>query len=96
MALPNILHLIFNFSDINYLGHWLELKHSNLYFPDQEDFLINVKRGELSRDEFDKVIETGTILLIVTTDYGRRVRKLPSLHGQKLTPTPEFLGMAEA
>ena len=70
-----------------------KMKHSNSYFPDQS---INVKRGELSRDEFDKVIETGTILLIVTTDYGRPVRKSPSLHGQKLTPTPEFLGMAEA
>ena len=31
-----------------------------------------------------------------TTDYGRPVRKLPSLHGQKFTPTPKFLGTSEA
>ena len=31
-----------------------------------------------------------------TTDYGRRVRKSPSLHGQKSTPNPKFLDMAEA
>ena len=31
-----------------------------------------------------------------TTDYGRPVRKSPSLHGRKSTPTPSFLGMAEA
>ena len=30
------------------------------------------------------------------TDYGHLVRKSPSLHGQKSTPTPKFLGMAEA
>ena len=30
------------------------------------------------------------------TDYGRPVRKLPSLHGRKLTPTPKLLGTAEA
>ena len=35
-------------------------------------------------------------LLDFTTDYGRPVRKLPSLHGQKSTPTPKFLGTAEA
>ena len=29
-------------------------------------------------------------------DYGRLVRLLPSLHGRKSTPTPKFLGMAEA
>jgi hypothetical protein len=31
-----------------------------------------------------------------TTDYGRPVKKLPSLHGRKSTPTPKFLGTAEA
>ena len=31
-----------------------------------------------------------------STDYGRPVRKSPSLQGQKSTPTPKFLGMAEA
>ena len=29
---------------------------------------------------------------ITTMDYGRPVRKLPSLHGRKSTPTPKFLG----
>ena len=31
-----------------------------------------------------------------TTDYGRPERKQPSLHGRKFTPTPKFLGTAEA
>ena len=30
------------------------------------------------------------------TDYGRPVRKSPSLHGRKFTPTPKFLGTAKA
>ena len=30
------------------------------------------------------------------TDYGRPERKKPSLHGRKFTPTPKFLGTAEA
>ena len=30
------------------------------------------------------------------TDYGREVRKLPLLHSRKSTPTPKFLGTAEA
>ena len=29
-------------------------------------------------------------------NYGGPVKKLPSLHGQKSTPTPKFLGTAEA
>ena len=33
---------------------------------------------------------------IQLTDYGRLVRKSPALHGQKSTPTPKFLGTAEA
>ena len=32
----------------------------------------------------------------VATDYGFPVRKLLSLHGRKSTPTPKFLGTAEA
>ena len=57
------LHFLFNFSD-NYLGHWL-------YLVETFKFVLSwskgfpVKRGELSRDEFNKVIETGIILLIV-------------------------------
>ena len=31
-----------------------------------------------------------------TTDYGRPVRKWPSLHSRKSIPTPRFLGTAEA
>ena len=30
------------------------------------------------------------------TNYGRPVRKSPSLHGRKSTPTPKILGTAEA
>ena len=30
------------------------------------------------------------------TDYGRPVRKSPSLHGRKSNPNPKFLGTAEA
>ena len=30
------------------------------------------------------------------TDYGRLVKKSPSLNGRKSTPTPKFLGTAEA
>ena len=30
------------------------------------------------------------------TDYGRPVKKLPSLHGWKTNPNPKFLGTAEA
>jgi hypothetical protein len=30
------------------------------------------------------------------TDCGRPVRKSPSLHGRKSTPTPKYLGTAEA
>ena len=33
---------------------------------------------------------------ICITDYGRPVRKSPSLHGRKSTPTPKFLSTAEA
>ena len=29
-----------------------------------------------------------------TTDYGRLVRKSPSLHGRKSNPNPKFLGTA--
>ena len=36
------------------------------------------------------------IKMITATDYGRPVRKSPSLHGRKSTPTPKFLGTAEA
>ena len=34
--------------------------------------------------------------IILGTDYGRPVRKPPSLHGRKSTPTPKFLVTAEA
>ena len=36
------------------------------------------------------------IAMVYSTDYGRPVRKSPSLHGQKSTPNPKFLGTAEA
>ena len=34
--------------------------------------------------------------MYLITDYGRPVRKSPLLHGRKSTPTPKFLGTAEA
>ena len=33
---------------------------------------------------------------LTNTDYGRPVRKSPSLNGRKSTPTPKFLGTPEA
>ena len=33
---------------------------------------------------------------ILITDYGRPVRKSPSLHGRKSNPNPKLLGTAEA
>ena len=33
--------------------------------------------------------------IFITTDYGRPVRKLPSLHGRKSNPNPKFLGTAK-
>ena len=35
-------------------------------------------------------------VIYLLTDYRRPVRKSPSLHGQKSTPTPKFLGTAKA
>ena len=37
----------------------------------------------------------GQFCFVRITDYGRPVRKLPSLHGRKSTPTPKLLGTAE-
>ena len=41
-------------------------------------------------------ISCHTRLMIPFTDSGRPVRKLPSLYGRKSSPTPKFLGTAEA
>ena len=35
-------------------------------------------------------------ILVCITDYGRTVRKLPSLYGRKSTPNSKFLGTAKA
>ena len=37
-----------------------------------------------------------SLMAFQNTDYGRPVRKSPSLHGWKSTPTPKFLGSGEA
>ena len=34
--------------------------------------------------------------MVGNTDYGRPVRKSPSLHGQKSNPNPKFLGTDKA
>ena len=39
---------------------------------------------------------TSNMVMLWHTDYRRPVRKSPSLHGRKSTPTPKFLGTAEA
>ena len=36
------------------------------------------------------------VIMPEATDYGRPVRKLPSLHGQKSNPNPKFLDTAKA
>ena len=43
-----------------------------------------------------KLFEGGNYSRVETTDYGRPMRKSPSLHGRKSTPTPKFLGTAGA
>ena len=41
--------------------------------------------------------ELPTVLTLPrNTNYGRPVRKSPSLHGRKFTPNPKFLGTTEA
>ena len=35
-------------------------------------------------------------IFFASTDYGRPVKKLPSLHGQKSNPNPKFIDTAEA
>ena len=48
-------------------------------------------RVHISSDEvFSKILKKPS------TDYGRPMRKSPSLHGQKSTPTPKFFGTAES
>ena len=46
--------------------------------------------GQYSRASYDGVCT------VHYTDYGRPERKQPSLHGRKLNPNPNFLGMAAA
>ena len=48
----------------------------------------NRNKKDLKRDQWT--------LVKLTTDYGHPDSKLPSLNGRKSTPTPKFLGTAEA
>ena len=43
-----------------------------------------------------KNVEFLIVMMVWFTDYGRPVRKSLSMHGRKSTPTPKFLGAAEA
>ena len=43
-----------------------------------------------------KLIKMSGCTLMLTTDYGRPVRKSPSLHGRKSNPNPKFIGTSEA
>ena len=42
-----------------------------------------------------QVPEESATFYCLSTDYGRLVRKSPSLHGQKSNPNPKFLGTPE-
>ena len=68
---------------------------NNIQYEDVTNFKIvniceNDHRKEISR------IFTFSNFMNLSTDYGRPVRKLPSLYGQKSNPNPKFLGTAEA
>ena len=55
--------------------------------------------GDLSHIEKESEIKPPIRLESIvgsTTDYGRPVRKLSSLHGRKSNPKPKFIGTAEA
>ena len=56
------------------------------------EFCIRINFGGLSR--FKRKIFT--YRSGASTDYGLPERKLPSLNGRKSTPTPKYLGTAEA
>ena len=43
-----------------------------------------------------KLIKMSGCTLMLTTDYGRPVRKSPSLHGRKSNLNPKFVGTTEA
>ena len=58
------------------------------------DIVSEKAKGNQLDDDFTRERERAA--LNFTTDYGRPVRKLPSLHGRKSTPTPKFLGTAKA
>jgi hypothetical protein len=47
-------------------------------------------------DEIFPYFTTPSLKIILGTDYGRPVRKLPLMNGRKSTPTPKFLGTAKA
>ena len=59
-----------------------------------------IKRGKTNRWKLNGKTEKQFLYLLMmiinirSTDYGRPVRKSPSLHGRKPTPTPKFLGTA--
>jgi hypothetical protein len=57
---------------------------------------INVPTYLSKLEKNIKEMSSQDVLMVVYTDYGHPVRKSPSLHGRKSTPTPKFLGMAEA
>ena len=44
----------------------------------------------------NQIIKMNRHTMYLSTDYGRPVKKLPSLQGRKSNPNPKFLGTAEA
>ena len=61
------------------------------------DMCYCLKWPDLPRKRNSRFIWIATCLEnSLCTDYGRPVRKSPSLHGRKSNPNPKFIGTAEA
>ena len=79
----------------------------SIYIPDlhkyeQKQFMYNMKCTKNDLLVSNLLMKNNLSILYVdddilfVTDCGRPVRKLPSLHSQKSTPTTKFLGTTEA
>ena len=74
----------------------------DLYKYEQKQFMYNMKCTKNDLLVSNLLMKNNLSILYVdddilfVTDCGRRVRKLPSLHSQKSTPSTKFLGTAEA
>ena len=66
-----------------------------LLWPTHQSTLLVLSNSCLNFSYFD-IVSTVSSTFIWITDCRRPVRKSPLMHGQKSTPTPKFIGMAEA